>query len=281
MPDGTFNWRFLGVHLLLAGFLMSCQTAPPAGPAAPIVPLSQETVLQTLLQRQHDFQDLKSFVKTTVHTPQLNQTLRQALLIQGDRAIRFDTLSLLGQPLGVLVVEDQNILFYDTRKSQLYSGIAVWDMMARVFGTVIDFGEYISILSGQIPGLETLDIKEVRLLADPAHYQIDASDPVRSERLLIQVDARTLAPTHLQKWRGDQIVLTVHWEQHKEVNGRLFPHKIHLIRNDHDDELVIKFSAPQINQGVPADAFQIPISGQREGVPGAPAGDSKIARGRP
>ena len=256
---------------------MSCQTAPPAVPDLPIVPLTQDAVLQTLLQRQHDFQDLKSFVKTTVRTPKLKQTLRQALVIQGDRAIRLDTLNLLGQPLGVLVVKDRNILFYDIGKSRLYTGIAVWDMMAEVFGTVIDFGAYIRILSGQIPGLETLAIKAVRLQADPAHYQIDAVDPVRRERLLIQLDARTLAPTHLQKWRGDQKVLTVHWEKHKEVNGRWFPHKIHLIRNDRDDELVIKFNAPLINQGVTADSFELPRSSQRQGLPGSPSKNSKIA----
>ena len=283
MLDGAFSWKLpwklLGVHLLWAGFLMSCQTAPPA--TSPIVPLSQSAILQTLLQRQNEFKDLKSFVKTTVRTARLNQTLRQALLIQEGRAIRFDTLSLLGQPLGVLVVEDQDVLFYDTGKSQLFSGVAVWDIMVQVFGTVIDFGKYIRILSGQIPDLETLDIKEVRLLADPAQYQIEAWDPALGERLLIQLDARTLAPTHLQKWRGDQRVLTVHWEQHKEVNGQLFPHKIHLIRNDRGDELVIKFNAPQINQGMPADAFKLPLSGQREGLSESPFENSKMARGMP
>lgn len=285
MLDGAFSWKLhwklLGGHLLWAGFLMSCQTAPPAVKTSPVVPLSPAAILQTLLQRQSEFKDLKSFIKTTVRTPRLNQTLRQALLIQGDRAIRFDTLSLLGQPLGVLVVEDQDVLFYDIGKSQLFSGVAVWDMMVQVFGTVIDFGKYIRILSGQIPGLETLEIKAVRLLADPAHYQIEAWDPVLRERLLIQLDARTLVPTQLQKWRGDQKVLTVQWEQHKAVNGQLFPHKIHLIRNDRGDELVIKFNAPQINQGVPADAFQLPLAGQRNSFPGSPAGNSLMARGMP
>lgn len=280
MSDVTFSWKLLGVHLLWAGILVSCQTAPVVD-TSPIVPLSSTEILQTLRQRQSEFKDLKSFVKTTVRTPKLNQTLRQALIIQEGRAIRFDTLSLLGQPLGVLVVEDQNVLFYDTQKNQLYSGVAVWDMMIQVFGTVIDFGKYIRILSGQIPGLETLEIKEVRLLAEPPHYQIQAWDPVLRERLLIRLAARTLVPTDLWKWRGDEIILTVHWENHKEVNGTLFPHKIKLLRGNGQDELVIQFKAPQINQGVPADAFKLPLSGQWQGFPGSTTGASKMARVRP
>ena len=51
------------------------------------------------------------------------------------------------------------VLLYDIGEGKLYSGIAVWDIMIQVFGTVIDFGEYIRILSGQIPDLETLDIR--------------------------------------------------------------------------------------------------------------------------
>jgi len=281
LPDVTFSWKLLGVHVLWAWILMSCQTAPPVVDTSPIVPLSPTEILQTLLQRQSEFKDLKSFVKTTVRTPKLNQTLRQTLIIQEGRAIRFDTLSLLGQPLAVLVVEDQDVLFYDTGKSRLYSGVAVWDMMIQVFGTVIDFGKYIRILSGQIPGLETLQIKEVRLLAEPLHYQIEAWDPVLQERLLIHLDARTLAPTDLWKWRGDQIILIVHWQHHKEVNGRLFPHKIQLLRDNGRDELLIQFKAPQINQGVPADAFKLPLSGQWQGVPGSASGNSKMAWVRP
>ena len=110
---------------------MSCQTLPPEVDTTPIVPLSQEEVLHTLLQQQGEFKDLKSFVKTTVHTPKLDQTLRQALLIQEDRAIRFDTLSFLGQPLAILVVEDQQVFLYDIGEGKLYSGIAVWDIMPK------------------------------------------------------------------------------------------------------------------------------------------------------
>ena len=211
--------------------------------------------------RQDGIHNVKSMVKSAIKTRENNHNLKQVLLIDGETSLRLDTLSLFGQPVGVLISDQTQILLYDTKNNKLYRNREVWDIMTRTFGTVFDFREYISVFSGKIPRLASLNLKGVRWSPQTGNYHITAVDSERNDPLEIEVDTKTILPVRLVKWKDGKRVYTVQWEDYQKAEGHLFPHTITVQRPLIGDELVMKFNNPLINQGVPEDAFQLNVPG--------------------
>ncbi len=211
--------------------------------------------------RQDGIHNVKSMVKSAIKTRENNHNLKQVLLIDGETSLRLDTLSLFGQPVGVLISDQTQILLYDTKNNKLYRNREVWDIMIRTFGTVFDFREYISVFSGKIPRLASLNLKGVRWSPQTGNYHITAVDSERNDSLEIEVDTKTILPVRLVKWKDGKRVYTVQWEDYQKTEGHLFPHTITVQRPLLGDELVMKFNNPLINQGVPEDAFQLNVPG--------------------
>ncbi len=246
----------------LAGVLTACETLPPPRPVEPPAQfLTLDEIFQQLTTRQDGIHNVKSMVKSAIKTRENNHNLKQVLLIDGETSLRLDTLSLFGQPVGVLISDQTQILLYDTKNNKLYRNRAVWDIMIRTFGTVFDFREYISVFSGKIPRLASLNLKGVRWSPQTGNYHITAVDSERNDPLEIEVDTKTILPVRLVKWKDGKRVYTVQWEDYQKTEGHLFPHTITVQRPLLGDELVMKFNNPLINQGVPEDAFQLNVPG--------------------
>ena len=246
----------------LAGVLTACETLPPPRPVEPPAQfLTLDEIFQQLTTRQDGIHNVKSMVKSAIKTRENNHNLKQALLIDGETSLRLDTLSLFGQPVGVLISDQTQILLYDTKNNKLYRNREVWDIMIRTFGTVFDFREYISVFSGKIPRLASLNLKGVRWSPQTGNYHITAVDSERNDPLEIEVDTKTILPVRLVKWKDGKRVYTVQWEDYQKTEGHLFPHTITVQRPLLGDELVMKFNNPLINQGVPEDAFQLNVPG--------------------
>ncbi|MEE8127423.1 MAG: DUF4292 domain-containing protein [Nitrospinaceae bacterium] len=246
----------------LAGVLTACETLPPPRPVEPPAQfLTLDEIFQQLTTRQDGIHNVKSMVKSAIKTRENNHNLKQVLLIDGETSLRLDTLSLFGQPVGVLISDQTQILLYDTKNNKLYRNREVWDIMIRTFGTVFDFREYISVFSGKIPRLASLNLKGVRWSPQTGNYHITAVDSERNDSLEIEVDTKTILPVRLVKWKDGKRVYTVQWEDYQKTEGHLFPHTITVQRPLLGDELVMKFNNPLINQGVPEDAFQLNVPG--------------------
>ena len=246
----------------LAGVLTACETLPPPRPVEPPAQfLTLDEIFQQLTTRQDGIHNVKSMVKSAIKTRENNHNLKQVLLIDGETSLRLDTLSLFGQPVGVLISDQTQILLYDTKSNKLYRNREVWDIMMRTFGTVFDFREYISVFSGKIPRLASLNLKGVRWSPQTGNYHITAVDSERNDPLEIEVDTKTILPVRLVKWKDGKRVYTVQWEDYQKTEGHLFPHTITVQRPLLGDELVMKFNNPLINQGVPEDAFQLNVPG--------------------
>jgi outer membrane lipoprotein-sorting protein len=246
----------------LAGVLTACETLPPPRPVEPPAQfLTLDEIFQQLTTRQDGIHNVKSMVKSAIKTRENNHNLKQVLLIDGETSLRLDTLSLFGQPVGVLISDQTQILLYDTKSNKLYRNREVWDIMMRTFGTVFDFREYISVFSGKIPRLASLNLKGVRWSPQTGNYHITAVDSECNDPLEIEVDTQTILPVRLVKWKDGKRVYTVQWEDYQKAEGHLFPHTITVQRPLLGDELVMKFNNPLINQGVPEDAFQLNVPG--------------------
>jgi outer membrane lipoprotein-sorting protein len=246
----------------LAGVLTACETLPPPKPVEPPAQfLTLDEISQQLTAQQEGIHNVKSIVKSSVKTRKDNHNIKQALLIDGETALRLDSLNLFGQPVSVLIFDQTQILLYDTKSNKLYRNLEVWDIMIRTFGTVFDFREYVSVFSGKIPRLASLNLKDVGWNSKTGNYQISAVDSERNELLEIEVDPNTLLPVRLVKWEDGKRVYMVQWEDYQKAEGHLFPHTITVQRPLMGDEVVMKFNNPLINQGVPEDAFQLNVPG--------------------
>lgn len=244
----------------LAGVLTACETLPPPRPVEPPAQLlTLDEIFQQLTTRQDGIHNVKSMVKSAIKTRENNHNLKQVLLIDEETSLRLDTLNLFGQPVGVLISDPTQIILYDPKSNKLYRNREVWDIMIQTFGVVFDFREYISVFSGKIPRLASLDLKDVRWNPETGNYHITAVDSERNDSLEIEVDTQTILPLRLVKWEDGKQVYTVQWENYQKADGYLFPHTITVQRPLMGDEVAMKFNNPLINQGVPEDAFQLNV----------------------
>jgi outer membrane lipoprotein-sorting protein len=219
--------------------------------------LTLDEISQQLTARQDGIHNVKSMVKSAVKTRERSHNLKQALVIDGETSLRLVTLGLFSQPVGVLISDSTQILLYDPKSNKLYRNMEVWDIMIRTFGTVFDFREYISVLSGKIPRLASLTLQDVRWDSKTGNYHITAVDSERNDSLEIEVDPQTILPVRLVKWENGKQVYAVQWENYQKVEDHLFPHTITVQRPLLGDELAMKFNSPLINKGVSEDAFQL------------------------
>ena len=244
----------------LAGVLTACQTLPHPRPVEPPGQfLTLDEISQQLTDRQNGIQNVKSMVKSAIRTRENNHNLKQVLLIDGESSLRLDTLNLFSQPVGVLISDRTQILLYDTKSNKLYRNREVWDIMIRTFGTVFDFREYVSVFSGKIPRLASLNLNGVRWDPKSGNYQITAVDSESNDPSEIEVDPKTVLPVRFVKWKEGKQVYVVQWEDYQMAEGHWFPHAITVQRPLVGDEVVMKFNNPLVNQGIPEDAFQLDV----------------------
>lgn len=271
MAARFFSYRLWAVVLHLAGavFLSSCQSG--------IVPtdshLNQETISldelgQRLLIRQKGLSDVKSFVHTTVETGDRKRSLRQALLVRGTQTLRVDTLSLLGQPLGVYIFNGQNMkgqqsVLYDPRQNRVFLGIEVREMLGQTLGIEVNLEEYVSVFAGNIPRLEALKMIGGALDQEGTVYQLTGIDPADKSRMEIEVDAYTLLPRKVSRTLRSGEVIRIQWEDYRIVGGRDFPHRITIEFPARDSRLILIYTEPVLNAGIPDDSFELSIGGKK------------------
>ncbi len=255
-------WAF-ALLILHAGFLSSCQTGQaPEGSHLHQQTISLEDIRGRIIERQNGLSDLKSFVQTTVETRDRKRSLRQALLVRGVQALRVDTLSLLGQPLGVYIfnglkTEGQRSVLYDTRRNRVFLGIEVQEMLGRTLGIALNLEEYVSVFAGNIPRLEALKLTGGTLNQEGATYQLTGVDPADKSRMEIEVDAYTLLPNQVVRTLPDGKVIRIQWQDYRLVAERNFPHRIDIELPAEAAGLTLVFTDPILNAGIPDESFEL------------------------
>jgi hypothetical protein len=270
MPARFFSCRLWAAVLLLAyaGFLPSCQSVGvPQDSHLHQQTISLEDLRGRLIERQKGLSDLKSFVQTTVETRDRKRSLRQVLLVRGAQTLRVDTLSLLGQPLGVYIfdsqkVKDQRSVLYDARRNQVFLGIEVREMLGKTLGIDLNLEEYISVFAGDIPRLEALKMIGGTLNPEGTVYQLTGVDPADKSQMEIEIDAYTLLPAKVTRTLRDGEVIHIQWQDYRSVAGRDFPHRINIELPAEAARLTLIFTDPILNAGISDDSFKLPIGGK-------------------
>lgn len=266
-----FSIRLWVVIPLIAGIglLSSCQSGVvPVDSHLNQTTISLEDLRQRLLKRENELNDLKSFVHATVETKGRKRSLRQALLVRRTENLRIDTLSLLGQPLGVYIFNGQNAkgqrsVLYDTRRNRIFLGIEVREMLGRTLGIKLNLEEYVSIFSGNIPHLKSLKMTGGTLDREGTVYRLTGVDPADKSRMEIEVDAYTLLPNKVSRTLPDGEVIHIQWQDYRVVADREFPHRIVIEFPSRDARLTLTYNDPVINAGIPDESFQLSIDGKK------------------
>ncbi len=250
--------RWFGLCLLL---LCACQTktiAPEIQDNS--LQYSSHELLNNLKERQKRFQDLKSFVKTSIQSSSSKQTFRQTLLIRNNTMVRLDTLNIFGQPLGVLLVSNSNSLLYDVSNQKVYKGLEVWDILFQMLGTQFDFRKYVQIFSGNIPGIESMQVKNEKKLEGSPFVSLSTSNEI-GDQIIIEIDPLKMVPTRMEHWKNQKIAYTVQWQDYRTQDEYIFPNKIHINKNTTGEEVSLKYFDPKINQGIPDESFRLNLPG--------------------
>ena len=250
------HFNALGCVLII--FIVSCQSkiipvSPKVKPEMPALP----SLFSQLEARQLSIRDVKSFLSTTVSGKYLDHSLRQALLVRGDEAIRVDTYSPFRQVLGVLICDGGKTLLYYPGSNQVVYEEKAWDIMRRVIGTSVDFREYISVFSGGIPRLSHLQAKAAEWNLDQTVYKVETIDQETGEQVDIDIDAYTMLPRSMSLTRGVREVYRVYWGDYRNVDQWNFAHKITIEYAGGNDAIVMEYLDPVINQGIDPSTFQL------------------------
>jgi len=267
MQARFFPSRLWAFALLVActGFLFSCQTGQaPTGSHLNQQTITLEDIRGRLIDRQKELRDLKSFVQTTVETRDRKRSLRQVLLVRGSQALRVDTLSLLGQPLGVYIFDGQKLkgqrsVLYDTRRNRVFQGIEVREMLGKTLGIQLNLEEYLRVFAGNIPRLETLKMTGGTLNQEGTTYQLTGIDPEDKSRMEIEIDAYTLLPVKVKRTLRDGKVIHIQWQDYRLIEGQEFPHRIAIEFPAEKAGLTLVFSEPVLNAGIPDESFKLPF----------------------
>jgi len=267
MQERFFTCRLWAVVLFLAGtgVLPSCQSGGvPADSHLHEQTISLEDLRGRLIDRQEGLSDLKSFVQTTVETRDRKRSLRQALLVRGTQTLRIDTLSLLGQSLGVYIFDGQKMtgrrsVLYDARRNRIFQGIEVREMLGRTLGIKLNLAEYISVFAGNIPRLEALKMIGGTLNPEGTIYQLTGIDPGDKSRVEIEIDAYTLLPGKVLRTLPGGKTIHIQWQDYRLVSGRDFPHRIEIEFPAEAARLTLVFTDPILNAGISDESFELPI----------------------
>jgi hypothetical protein len=258
------NYSYFFRLLLFLFLSLGCQ--PRVEPVAPHFFKDSVTtgyILKRQLDRTEKIKNLKSFTRTTFLGPKLKQSFRQSFLIQDNESIRVDTYGLFGQVLGVFTRHENRTAFFDPAKGRVYSGAEVGSLIERMLGTQINFHEYLRIFIGDIPRLELLQVLDSRLNSDRTRYILRLTDILRRESVTLQFSAMTLLPIEMTRMFGERSIYSVQWKDYAKVEGHDFPHLITLSFPEKHETIQVKYKKPIINNGLPADTFQLPVLGSR------------------
>ena len=242
--------------LLLCCLFSACQTTGPVAPH-----LEQDSILavdlqKTLLARQSDLRDIKSFLRTTVVGPSRKSTFNQVLLIREQDSIRMDTLGMFGQTLGIFIHDPEKTLLYNPKRRETLAGEQVWDAMERTLGMRFDFRNYVGVFVGNIPRLKNLRITDARLGPNKKVYFLKTFDSQTREKVELEIDAWTLLPLAINRVTGGHGSYRVQWEDYRKVAEMNFPHRLVISFPGREESVILQYQNPVINVGLPPDAFE-------------------------
>jgi len=117
--------------------------------------------LALLIERWHQFSDLRSLADIVVERGGQRQRLSGVLLAKAPESMRFEALSPFGPPLLVSTIHAGQLVVYNTLKNEATVAPATAETAARVLSLPIDPDDLVAVLAGRTAPPKDLRVAEI------------------------------------------------------------------------------------------------------------------------
>jgi outer membrane lipoprotein-sorting protein len=259
--------------LILALFLSlsACVPRPSPSPVVDGVPLprSAEDILAAFDRRWQKLDEIRSLARVTVTSREGRFSTRQTFLWHRPSLLRFDTVSLFGQPTMTVVADATRISVYYPAQGTFFQGIATATNLARFIGLPLAPADIVHLLTGYIrPGAET-PITDIRVQADNTAYLLRFLQPGRGLVQDAWVEPGQWLPTRVVRYTAPTLpIIDILYSDFRPLAEDLpFPFQLVIWLPRTDTEIRIQLLSVEFNPGLALTVFQL---SPPEGMPISP-----------
>ncbi len=195
--------RQLSSALLLAWLLGGCAIALAPWRA----PVSEDArrALSTLIDRWHEFSDLRTVADITIKKGTERQRLTGVLLAKAPGSVRFEALSPFGQPFLFATIHDSVLTTYDATRNEAYVGPATAETTARLLSLPFDPDTLVGVLAGRAVPPRDLRVAEI-LPPDEHGPSLNLIGAVHQQRVWMDFDSGVVRQIQITGGRADAVV---------------------------------------------------------------------------
>lgn len=157
--------RRLLSSLALLGLVAGCATALP--PPRQPVGADARRALTLLIDRWHDFSDLRALAEVVLERGGKRQRLTGVLLAKAPGSVRFEALSPFGQPFLFVTVHGGMLTAYDAATNEALIGPATAETTVKLLSLPFEPDDLVAVLAGR--AVPPKDLRVAELIAADEH----------------------------------------------------------------------------------------------------------------
>lgn len=217
-------------------------------------------ILNQLEKRKDDFKDLRAWASLSFQSEDESYSFQEALLLQVPAHIRMEILSPFGNPVVLMVANENNFSIFDMNRKKFYQGRASQENLYRFLQLPLKPEDLINLLSGNIPHLDSdAPVKEV-VISNKKVYLLEGSDDHYLGKWRMWIDSQNYVPLRVALFSLDgEVLYDVYYEDFQSVNDYRFPGELTILMPSEGKKLSLKYKTITLNQGIPVDVFQLKV----------------------
>jgi hypothetical protein len=224
-------------------------------------------VWQQLATRRRKFQNLKGLARVRLYTTVRSVAVEDVVVVlQGLEAMRLEGIGPFGQPLFLLISDDQRFSLYTPQEARLIVGAASAENLSRVFGIELAPTALQYMLIGDIP-LATLPVEGTFMyLSRQNLYVWEGQEPGQLRNYSIWFEPYHLSPVRFEVAQpSGEIVLQVQYENFQQLDDFALPYRITIREPLVNRRAVWHYNNLQLNVSVSPALFRmrVPVGTER------------------
>ncbi|MGQ4809685.1 hypothetical protein NKDENANG_03108 [Candidatus Entotheonellaceae bacterium PAL068K] len=249
-----------GLLWLLAGCrtnLGPWQDLPP--PAAILT--TAEPVWQQLAARRRSLHNLKGLAQVHLSIPMHSVSIEETVVVlQGLTAMRLEGIGPFGQPLFLLIADEQRFALYYPQEARLISGTASAQNLARLLGVELAPMVLHRVLTGDVP-LTSLPVTGTfAYLPNHNLYIWEGQEPEPLQDYRVWFEPYQLQPVRFEVVQpSGEVALRVQYEDWQPLGEVTLPYRIIIVQPLAQRRLVWQYSEVEPNTGVSPALFRMRV----------------------
>lgn len=253
----------IGVWLLIIQFLSGCAHKKAV---AKYHPLDADTIIKSIKERNKNIRDLRGIANIQIISNNLNQRIREAIVINGNSLIRLELLNIIGQPSLIMVSDSKTITIYNVSENSYYHGDASPETIEKITGVYMTPPDIINLITGRQIA-DNFKITDLSFKNESRQYMLKAQsvdDGIYEE---IWLDSVNLSATEVKRFddKGMAISFTS-FSDYRKVGSHFFPFRIKILIPLRGLSMSIEYAYVDLNSGVEESLFDLIIPEDAEAV---------------